>query len=124
MWTDVDRIAEGVVAAWSSGDVEKLASFFTDDCVYEDVCSGAVYEGQQELKARAKAILDRVPDLKLEITSLFAAGDWIGAEWIEPGTQNGKRFSLRGASIVELHEGKIQREAIYAHFDGATWFDA
>jgi len=38
--------------------------------------------------------------------------------------QSGKRFSVRGASIVDLHEGKIRRESIHAHFDGATWFDA
>ncbi len=62
--------------------------------------------------------------MKLEIESLVAAGHWIGADWIETGAQSGKRFWLRCASIVELHEGKINQEAIYTHFDGATWFDA
>lgn len=123
MSTDAERIAEGLAAAWSSGDVEKIASFFTDDWAYEDVCAGAVYRGQGQLKAAAKAVLDRVPDLKLEIKSLFASGDWIGAEWIETGTRNSKRFSLQGASIAELDEGKIKRESIYTHFDGATWLD-
>ena len=124
MPTDVERIAEGLGAAWWSGDVEKIASFFTVDCVYEAVCHGFLYSGQEQLKAMASAILDAIPDLKLELKSLFAAGDWLAAQWIETGTQNGKRFSLPGASIVELHEGKIKREAIYTHFDGATWFDA
>jgi len=124
MATDVEKIAEGLAAAWSSGDVEKIASFFTDDCIFEDVCAGAVCRGQEELKARARVIFARVPDLKLELKSLFGAGDWVGCEWIETGTQKGKRFSLQGASIVELHESKIKRESIYAHFDGATWFDA
>jgi hypothetical protein len=122
--TDVERIAEGLGAAWSSRDVEKMASFFTVDCVYEDVCSGPLYRGQEQLKAMASAILDAIPDLRLELKSLFAAGEWLGAEWIETGTQNGRRFSLPGGSIVELHEGKIKREAIYAHFDGASWFNA
>jgi hypothetical protein len=34
------KIAEGLAAAWSSGKVEKMASFFTDGCVFEDVCGG------------------------------------------------------------------------------------
>ena len=124
MPTDVERIAEGLGAAWRPGDVEKMGSFFTVDCVYENVCNGFLYSGQERLKAMASAILDAIPDLKLELKWLFAAGDWLGAQWIETGTQNGRRFSLPGASSVELHEGKIKREAIYAHFDGATWFDA
>jgi hypothetical protein len=124
MPTDVERAAEGLGAAWSSRDVEKIASLFTLDCVYEDVCNGPVYRGQEQLKAMGSAILDAIPELRLELKSLFAAGEWPAAEWIETGTQNGRRFSLAGASIVELHQGKIKREAIYAHFDGATWFDA
>jgi len=123
MQTDVDRIAEGLAAAWSSADVEKIASFFTDDCMFEDVCVGEVYYSKEELKDRAIAIFASIPDLKLEIKSLFANGDWVGCEWIETGTQNGKRFSVRGASIVELREGKIRRESIYCHFDGTTWYD-
>ncbi len=123
MQTEVNRIAEGLAAAWSSADVEKIASFFTDDCIFEDVCVGAVCHGKEKLKDRAKAIFVSIPDLKLEIKTLFANGDWVGCEWIETGTQNGKRFSVRGASIVELRKDKIRRESIYCHFDSATWFD-
>jgi ketosteroid isomerase-like protein len=65
--TDAERIAEGLAAAWSSGDVEKIASFLVEDCVFEDVCAGAVCRGHEELKARAREIFARVPDLKLEI---------------------------------------------------------
>jgi steroid delta-isomerase-like uncharacterized protein len=123
MQTDVERIAHGLAAAWSSGDVEKIASFFTDDGIFEDVCVGDVCHGKEALKDRARAIFAIIPDLKLEIKSLFCDGDWVGCEWIETGTQKGKRFSVRGASIVELREGKINRESIYCHFDSATWFD-
>ncbi|KPK67102.1 hypothetical protein AMJ87_13920 [candidate division WOR_3 bacterium SM23_60] len=123
MPTDVNRIAQGLAAAWSSVDAEKIVSFFADDCVFEDVCVGYVCHGKEELKNRANAIFAKVLDLKLEIKSLFANGEWIGCEWIETGTQTGKRFSVRGASIVQLRDGKIIRESIYCHFDGATWFD-
>ncbi len=37
MATDVERMFKDYGLAWSSHDVEKIASFFTDDCVYEDV---------------------------------------------------------------------------------------
>ena len=124
MATDAERIMKDYFAALNSHDVEKIASFFTDDCIFEDVCGGAVYRGQEALKAQARAVLTAVPDLHLKIESLFAAGDWLGCEWIETGTKAGRRFSVRGASIVELEGNKVRRESMYCHFDGATWLDS
>lgn len=123
MQSQAETLAEGLAEAWSSGDAEKIASFFTEDCVFEDVCNGEVCYGHEELKARAKAVFKADPDLKLKIESLFATEDWIGCEWTETGTRKGKKFSMRGASIVELQRGKISREAVYCHFDGAVWVD-
>jgi len=36
MRTDVERMLRDYAAAWSSGDVEKVVSFLTDDCVIEN----------------------------------------------------------------------------------------
>jgi len=122
MTTDVEKMLEDYAAAWSSGDVEKVASFLTDDCVIENLGGGTVYRGQEEVKGFAKDTFTTMPDFKVEIESLFVAGDWVGAEWIQSGTYTGevagaevsaKKFSGRGASIIELHEGKIKREALY-----------
>jgi len=117
-------VAEGLAHAWSSGDVDKIASFFTEDCVFEDVCSGQAFRGQEALRAQARSVLAAVPDLRLDITSAFGEDGWIGAEWVETGTIDGRRFSLRGASIALMEGEKLSRESMYTHFDGATWFDA
>ena len=109
-------------AAWASQDVEKIASFFTNDCIYEDVASGIVSNGKEELKAFLQNILTAFPDLKVEIKSLFVAGDRVGSEWVMTGTRSGpspylpgakKKFSIRGASITELQNGKIKRNSDY-----------
>jgi len=122
MATDVERMLRDYAAAWSSGDVEKVVSFLTDDCVIENVGGGTAYRGQEEIKAWARDNFASTPDFKIEVTSLFVAGDWGGAEWIQSGTYTGevagtevtgKHFSGRGASVIELHEGKIKREAFY-----------
>ena len=109
-------------AAWASHDVKKITSFFTNDCIYEDVASGAVRNGKKELEAFIKNILTAFPDLKVEIKSIFVSGDWVGSEWIMTGTRSGpspylpsakKKFSIRGASITELQSGKIKRNSDY-----------
>ena len=120
--TDVERMFREYDAAWASHNVEKIVSFYTDDCIYEDVASGVVSRGKEELKAFIKTTLASFPDLKVEITSFFVAGDWVGSEWVMTGTRTGpspnsptakKKFSIRGASITELQEGKIKRNSDY-----------
>ena len=128
MASDVERMLDDYLAAWNSHDVEKIASFFTDDCVYEDVAVGAVNRGKEQVKAFVSGTFTAFPDFKLERTSSFVAGDWRGAEWIMSGTQTGdipglpatgKSFSIRGASITELQEGKIRRNSDYWNL--ASW---
>jgi len=122
MGTDVERMIRDYAAAWSSGDVEKVASFLTDDCVIENLGGGVIYRGQEEIKAWVRDNFASIPDLKIEVKSLFVAGEWAGYEWIQSGTYTGEvggvpvtdqKFSGRGASIIELREGKIKREALY-----------
>ena len=125
---DVKKMLMDYVAAWNSGDAEKVASFLTDDCVFENLGGEHVHRGKEGVKAWATGVLASIPDFKLEVKSLFVAGDWVGCEWVETGTQTGamgnqpptgKSFSVRGASILELQEGKIRRETLY--WDSATF---
>jgi steroid delta-isomerase-like uncharacterized protein len=113
---------EDYLAAWNSHDVEKIASFYTDDCVYEDVAMGVVNRGKEELKAFVRFSFAAFPDLKFERKPIFSAGDWSAREWVMSGTHTGdipglpttgKSFSIRGASISELHEGKIRQNTDY-----------
>ena len=72
---DVTGMFKNYEAAWASHDVEKIASFFTNDCIYEDVASGVVRNGKEELKTFLNNILTAFPDLKIEMKSYFVAGD-------------------------------------------------
>jgi steroid delta-isomerase-like uncharacterized protein len=125
---DAERVLEAWAIAWSSHDTEKVLSLFTDDCVYEDVTFGVVNCGKQELRAFAEGVFASVPDFTIEVTARFVAGHWAGLEWVMSGTHQGdfpgmpatgRRFSsLRGATILELHGGKIRRNSDY--WDAAT----
>ena len=118
--------AEGLVedwaSVWSSHDVAKVLSIFTDDCVYEDVTMGVVNHGKTELATFARDIFGAFPDFTLQLTSQFAAGSWAGAEWTMSATHKGdlpglpatgKRFSIRGATVFELQGEKIRRVSDY-----------
>jgi steroid delta-isomerase-like uncharacterized protein len=105
-----------------------MASFFTEDCVYDNLARGQTYRGKDELKSWAKASFDAIPDFKIDLTSLFISVDLVACEWIMTGTLSGnspelpatgKSFSVRGATIAQLKDGKIQRNADY--WDLATF---
>jgi len=124
-----EQTMKDLVAAWNSHDVEKILSFFTDDCVYEDIVVGKVNHGKEELRAFIKDLLTGAPDVKLELESIVASGDHVSMEWVMSGTQtgvllgfpaSGKSFSGRGVSVSELMDGKIKKNTDY--YDGASFF--
>jgi steroid delta-isomerase-like uncharacterized protein len=94
-----------------------------DDCVHEDLGSGAVSHGKKELTTFLNTIWGDFPDLNFELKSLFGAGDWVGKEYVFTGTHahtsmhgipaTGKKFSLRGATIYQFRNGKIIHESAY-----------
>ncbi|MEN6317830.1 MAG: ketosteroid isomerase-related protein [Syntrophaceae bacterium] len=111
-----------VVAAWNSHDTEKVVSFFTDDCVYEDLAFGQIKRGKEELRAFVNDTFAMVPDTNFEVKSSFISGDGYAVEWVWSGTHKGnlpwlpatgKRFSIRGVAVEELKEGKIKRHSDY-----------
>ena len=120
--TDFKGFVEEYAAAWSTRNVERILSFFTEDCVYEDVALGAVNTGKQELEAFLRATFAAIPDFHIEPKAAFAAGPHRANEWVMSGTQSGpfpgipatnKWFSVRGASIMEMEQDRIRRNTDY-----------
>jgi steroid delta-isomerase-like uncharacterized protein len=99
-----------------------MASFFTDDCIYEDLAVGTVNRGKEGVKGWARFTFAAFPDYKIELTSCFVSGNWVGSEWLMSGTHRGdlpelratgRAFSLRGVSIAEFEGTKIRRNTDY-----------
>jgi steroid delta-isomerase-like uncharacterized protein len=123
-----EAVPEEWAAAWSSHDTEKLLALFTDDVVYEDVTFGVVTHGKKELRAFADGAFAAAPDILFELTSRLVNASSAAMEWTMSGTHKGEfpglpatgnRFSVRGATILELRAGKIRRNSDY--WDSATF---
>jgi len=122
MQSDLRRMLEDYYEAWSSHDMDRIASFFTDDCLYDDVPMSSCQHGKEELKTSWSQFFTTCPDFRVEPKAIFGGGEWACSEWVMTGTQSGdwpgmpatgKRFSIVGASIIELSEGRIRRNADY-----------
>lgn len=119
---DLGHTLEEWAAGWSTHDIERVVSLCTDDCIYEDVPMRVVNRGKEELRAFGRQVFDAFPDVKIELTSQFAARDWALLEWVMSGTHKGDlpgmpatdaAFAIRGATAVELKNGRINRNSDY-----------
>jgi len=128
MSQNVETTLVGWAGFLSSHDPDRFLSLFTDDCVYEDVALGVVNRGKQELRTFIAGIFSAFPDFHIDLKSQFVAGNWAAMEWIMTGTHEGdlagmpathKRFSIRGASVVELNNARMKRISDY--WDLATF---
>ena len=102
------------IAAWNSHDVEKFLPLFTDDAVYEDVAFGEKSKGSAELRKFFASELEGIPDLELKLERANLHGGHGTIEWVFSGTdkgvyKTGKKFSVRGVSVIEMRDGKISR---------------
>ncbi|MDD5700726.1 MAG: DUF1348 family protein [Dehalococcoidales bacterium] len=123
MTTDLGMMAQGYFDAWNTHDVEKILSYFTDDCIYEDFGNGKTCNGKAELKEYCHMLFLDYPDLRLEKKSWFSSGNNISYEYIISGTHKhssnpsipvtGKRFSVPGVSLIEMRSSKIYHKRTY-----------
>ena len=111
------------IAAWNSHDTAKWATCFTPDVYYEDVTFSEINHGLEEGKKFAGEFFEAVPDLKLELENSSVDGNHGSIQWILSGTdkgiyKTGKKFKVRGVSIITVKNGKISRSLDY--YDSAT----
>ena len=128
MQTDLENKTKEIYTAFNAHDVERFASFHTDDVVVEMVATGVITRGiGVEARATLNQVFSAIPDYKLELTSVFASGNRQCEEYVVSGTHKGdymgipatgKSFSYRAVLIRELRGGKTCRVTQYS--DNAT----
>ncbi len=120
----LNKFIKGYYEAWNLHDVEKIASFFTDDGIHEDAAVGKIFHGKDELKIGISPLFIAFPDFKMELKSIINDAGLLAHEWVMYGTHigiipefgtsaTGKSFLIRGASITETRNGKISRNTDY-----------
>lgn len=107
-------VGEKLIAAWNSHDPDKMLPLFTDDIFYEDVAYAEVSHNQAEMRKFAAEEFEGVPDLELKLVRAEIHDGHGTIEWSFTGTdkgvyKTGKKFTVRGVSVVDVRDGKISR---------------
>lgn len=105
-------------AAWSKADIDAIINYFHSDCVYEDVATGDLSRGHDELRDFAKKFLDGSPGVTVEPATITIGADRIAVEWLMSGGVGDDAWSVRGVAILEPRGEKIVRATDYWNAEG------
>ena len=111
------------VAGWEALDAERHVAPYAEDAILVAVPTGETVRGREAIRANIAGLFAAFSDATARMPSVLVAGDRAAVEWtfegrytgqlpgMPPGT--GQPVSLRGASIIELAGGSIQRTTRY-----------
>ena len=106
------KAIEQLFAAWNSHDADKVANSFADDAIYEDVAAGHINRGRTDVREWAAGAFSAIENFRIEIITINVHAERGVVEWVWSGTdkgllKTGKKFSVRGVSVIELRGGKV-----------------
>jgi steroid delta-isomerase-like uncharacterized protein len=122
MSNDNEKLLAEYPAVWSAHDIDKVQTFFTDDCVYADPTLGVVKHGKKGVVEFAEEVFSMQPDFHLEYSEYFATETKGAAVWTITNTWNGefhgidvtgKKVNFTGTTIFEFKNGKISKNTDY-----------
>ena len=115
-------VLEAFLQAWNRHDLAAMDTLLASNAVHEDMALEFRGTGANEEKAFMRQTYGTIPDFDWRLTDVLVDGPRAAAEWTLAGTYTGdtpsgpvkgKRFSIRGASMVTTEGGKIKRFTDY-----------
>lgn len=122
---DIVTLVDDYTGAWNAHDAARAASFFDENIEYYDASIGASQHGNANAQKNVvEAFLHAVPDAVWQRDAAPIVGnDAIAFQWTFSGTNTGdwsdgtmatgKKFSLRGATLMRLSGNRIVFQGDY-----------
>lgn len=111
--------------AYTAGDAAAVAALYTEDGVYEDVPSGRIARGREEIAGYLEQSVAQLPGLGVEPTAGYRGEGWAVVEYVFSATDaaSGRPFSARATTVFELDGDLIRRSADYYDLLGVLFPD-
>lgn len=95
-------------------DTEKIVAAYHDNFVFEDAASAHRIADKEALRAYFRRLFT-LPKVAFSEVTVYEAEAFAAIEWTWSGAKpsSGEAYRVRGASVMELRDGRIARETIY-----------
>ena len=109
----IDRFGQG----WERGDIETIASFFSDDAVFLETPFSQPDRGLAAVRAYWKDIPLFQAETRVSTGEIYAAGPWFATEFrcTFRRRRTGEQVDAKGAIFCETKDGKISEMRMYWH---------
>jgi ketosteroid isomerase-like protein len=114
-----DATLRSLVAAFNDHDLDRIMSFFTDDCVLEmprgPDAWGTRCTGRDAVREGLAGRLAGIPDVHYGDEEHWTCGEHAVSKWLLTGTTTeGERLRVRGCDLFDLApDGRIRRKDSY-----------
>ncbi|MFC1531743.1 nuclear transport factor 2 family protein [Thermodesulfobacteriota bacterium] len=118
--SDLEGMLNELHSAFASRDLDKIMSFYAEDCIIDDVFTGEEIRGKLGMEMQIKRKLDALSDLKITLKNIVISGNRVAGEYVISGTYTGSYGPATGRYIAipmalfyEIQDGKIKRMIDY-----------
>jgi ketosteroid isomerase-like protein len=111
----VSKVLELLTEAQNVHDVERFASYFTDDYKSEQPAHPErAFEGRAQVFANWTSVFAGVPDFRADLVSSCQDGnvEWGEVDW-RGHHADGTPFAMRGVIIATIRDGRIASARLY-----------
>lgn len=107
-----------LVDAFNAHDLDKVMSFFADDCSLDMPRGksqwGTRYVGKEQVRNGLRSRLEMLPDVHYGEDRHWATDSMGASEWLLTGTlSSGQKIAVRGCDHYEFRDGKVIRKDSY-----------
>jgi steroid delta-isomerase-like uncharacterized protein len=108
------NVLENAKVALETRDAERIVACYADAFVFEDIASNERITDRGELAQYFERLFS-LPGVSFSDVVLLGGDGWAALEWTWSGARRNSEgeYRVRGASIIELRDGRIARETIY-----------
>ncbi|MEM7201816.1 MAG: limonene-1,2-epoxide hydrolase family protein [Planctomycetota bacterium] len=111
-----ERVVRDFLEAWSRLDHEELATYFTEDGVYQNMPLAPAV-GRDDVKELIRSFTSTWTGTTWEVVHVVAAGDLVFVERVDRTRAVGKSVDLPCVGVFELQDGKIRYWRDYFDLD-------
>jgi steroid delta-isomerase-like uncharacterized protein len=121
---EAEQRVRQLMEIWQTGDTARLDEITTADVVYDDVPNGERFKGLDGVRRYVRHVHAWAGGVRITVSAVHGGPRWAVAEWVMRGVQDrpipgripvatNRAFELRGATLIELRDGRIARAADY-----------
>ncbi len=97
-------------AAMSSGEIDRVHEWFTEDFKLHDPSFGGHREGHEGARKMLEALADLVPKARIELLDIVEEGDRAAVRWLFSGTKDGDPVHLSVVAIYRFEGDRIAED--------------